>query len=75
MNTFGNITMIIGWLLITFAQNPDMIICGRIVEGMSRSFLATCITVITQNVFQYTLHKSLVLTAVSIAMAHPLNFV
>jgi hypothetical protein len=52
MNMVGNIGMAIGWLLITFAQNPAMLIYGRIAEGMSRSFLATCITVITQNFFQ-----------------------
>jgi len=52
MNMIGNISMAIGWLLITFAQNPAMIIYGRIAEGMSRSFLATCITVISQTFFQ-----------------------
>jgi len=52
MNMIGNISMAIGWLLIAFAQTPAMIIYGRIAEGMSRSFLATCITVITQHFFQ-----------------------
>jgi MFS family permease len=51
MNMIGNIGMVIGWLLITFAQNPAMLIYGRIAEGISRSFLATCITVFTQNFF------------------------
>jgi hypothetical protein len=32
MNFIGNIGMVIGWLLIVFAQNPAMLICGRIAE-------------------------------------------
>jgi MFS family permease len=52
MNLIGNFGMVVGWLLITFAQNPAMIIYGRITEGCSRGLLATCITVITQTFFQ-----------------------
>jgi MFS family permease len=49
MNIVGNIGMAVGWFLITLAQNPAMLICGRIAEGFSRSALATCITVISQT--------------------------
>jgi hypothetical protein len=49
MNVAGNIGMATGWLLITFAHNPSMLIYGRIAEGFSRSVLATCITVKSQN--------------------------
>jgi hypothetical protein len=49
MNVVGNIGMAIGWLLITLAQNPAMLIYGRIAEGFSRSALATCITVNSQT--------------------------
>jgi MFS family permease len=52
MNIIGNISMAMGWLLITFAQNTAMIINGRIAEGISRSFIATSITVITEIFFQ-----------------------
>jgi MFS family permease len=45
INLIGNIGMVIGWLLITFAGNAAMLISGRIVEGFARSVLATCITV------------------------------
>jgi MFS family permease len=45
INMIGNVGMVVGWLLITFAENAAMLICGRIVEGFSRSILATCITV------------------------------
>jgi MFS family permease len=45
INMLGNIGMVIGWLLITFADNAAMLITGRIVEGFSRSSLATSITV------------------------------
>jgi MFS family permease len=45
INFFGNIGMVVGWLLITFAGNAAMLISGRIVEGFCRSILATCITV------------------------------
>jgi len=75
MNVIGNIGMAIGWLLIAFAQNPAMLICGRMTEGFSRSLLATSFVVISQTFFKDTLHKSLALTASSIAMTHPLNFV
>jgi hypothetical protein len=75
MNYFGNIGMTIGWLLIAFAQNPTMIIYGRITEGFSRSVMATSLTVIIQTFFEDTLLKSLAFTANSIAMIRPLNFV
>jgi len=52
MNVIGNIGMAIGWLLIAFAQNPAMIIYGRITEGFSRSLLATSYVVISQTFFQ-----------------------
>jgi len=52
MNFIGNIGMAIGWLLIAFAQNPAMLIYGRITEGFSRSILATSLTVIIQNLLQ-----------------------
>jgi MFS family permease len=45
INMIGNIGMVIGWFLITFAGNAAMLISGRVVEGFSRSILATCITV------------------------------
>jgi len=67
--------MAIGWLLIAFAQNPAMIIYGRITEGFSRSLLAICTTVITQTFFKDTHQKFLLLTASSIAMTSPINFV
>jgi len=75
MNFIGNIGMIIGWLLIAFAQNPAMIIYGRITEGFSKSFLAISWTVIIQSFFKDTLLKSLPFTASSIAMTRPMNFV
>jgi MFS family permease len=52
MNVVGNIGMAIGWLLIAFAQNPTMLIYGRITEGFSRSLLATSYAVISQTFFQ-----------------------
>lgn len=45
INFIGNVGMVTGWLLITFAWNAAMLISGRIVEGFARSILATCITV------------------------------
>jgi hypothetical protein len=75
MNFIGNIGMAIGWLLIAFAQNPAMIIYGRITEGFSRRLLAISSTVITQTLFKDTLHISFLFTASSIAMTRPLNFV
>jgi MFS family permease len=45
INMLGNVGMVVGWLLITFAGGVAMLISGRIVEGFSRSILATCITV------------------------------
>jgi MFS family permease len=74
MNMIGNIGMAIGWLLIAFAQNPAMLIYGRIAEGISRSFLVTCSTVIIQTSFNETLYKSLAFKASSFAMIRPLNF-
>jgi MFS family permease len=74
MNVIGNIGMVIGWLLIAFAQNSGMIIYGRITEGFSRSFMATCLTVINQIFFKETLHISLAFTSHSIAMTRQLNF-
>jgi MFS family permease len=52
MNVIGNVGMAIGWLLIAFAQNPAMLLCGRITEGFSRSVLATSFAVISQTFFQ-----------------------
>jgi len=75
MNMIGNIGMIIGCLLIAFAQNPAMIIYGRITEGFSRSLLATSLAVIIQTFFKDTLLKTLAFTTSSIAMTRPLNFV
>ncbi|PSN45472.1 hypothetical protein C0J52_08666 [Blattella germanica] len=49
MNILGNIGMAIGWLLIMFANNVTMLICGRIIEGFSRSVLATSITVLVDE--------------------------
>jgi hypothetical protein len=46
MNMIGNIGVTIGFLLIAFAQNPAMIIYGRITYGFSRSLLATSLAVI-----------------------------
>jgi len=57
MNIIGNIGMAIGWLLIAFAQNPAMLIYGRITEGISESLLATCLTVIIQTFFKDTLSE------------------
>jgi MFS family permease len=45
INMLGNVGMAVGWLLITFAEDAAMLISGRIVEGFSRSILATSITV------------------------------
>jgi len=75
MNFIGNIGMAIGWLLIAFAQNPAMIIYGRITEGFTRSLLATSLTVIIQTFFNVTILKPLAFTTGFIAMTHPLNFV
>jgi MFS family permease len=75
MNFIGNIGMVIGWLLIVFAQNPAMIIYGRITEGFTRSLLATTLTVIIQAFFNNTILKPLAFTTTSIAMTHTLNFV
>ena len=75
MNMIGNIGMAIGWILIAFAQNPAMLIYGRIAEGLSRSFLATCIMVIIQIIFKKTLYKPLAFKARSISMTRPLNYV
>jgi hypothetical protein len=75
MNFIGYIGMVTGWLLIAFAQNPAIIIYARIIEGFSRSLLATCTTVITQTFFKDTHQKSLLFTASSIAMTSPMNFV
>jgi len=52
MNVVANIGMVIGWLLIVFAQNPAMLLCGRIAEGLSRSLMATSFAVISQTFFQ-----------------------
>jgi len=75
MCMIGNIGMAIGWLLIAFAQNPPMIIYGRITEGFSKGLAATSLEVIIQTFFKDTLLKSLAFTASSIAMTRPLNFV
>jgi MFS family permease len=52
MKVIGNIGMAIGWLLIAFAQNPAMIIYGRITEGFARSVMVTSFAVISQIFFQ-----------------------
>jgi hypothetical protein len=75
MKMIGNISMAIGWLLITFAQHPAMLIYGRITAGLSRGFLGTCFAVIIQTFFKDALLKSLPFTTSSIAMTRPLNFV
>jgi MFS family permease len=57
MNFIANIGMATGWLLIAFAQNPAMLVYGRITEGFSRGLLATSLTVIIQTFFKDTLSE------------------
>lgn len=71
INMIGNVGMVVGWLLITFAENAAMLICGRIVEGFSRSILATCITVFVDELADPTFRGFIVcsmFTCVSIGI-------
>ncbi|KAJ9586663.1 hypothetical protein L9F63_019765 [Diploptera punctata] len=49
LNIIGSVGMILGWLLITVAQNALMVVFGRVLEGFSRSVLATAITVLSDE--------------------------
>lgn len=46
MNVVGNVGMVLGWISIIFAENIAMLICGRVLEGFSRSILATSVLVL-----------------------------
>ncbi|KAJ9583150.1 hypothetical protein L9F63_022512, partial [Diploptera punctata] len=50
MNIIGDLGMIVGWILIIFAENIPMLIVGRVLEGFSRSILATAIMVLLDEV-------------------------
>ncbi|KAJ9590844.1 hypothetical protein L9F63_016124 [Diploptera punctata] len=49
MTIIANVILLIGWILITFAQNATMILLGRIFEGISRNELATSVTILTDE--------------------------
>ncbi|XP_069696062.1 facilitated trehalose transporter Tret1-like isoform X2 [Periplaneta americana] len=71
INMVGNLGMIVGWLLITFAENAAMIITGRVIEGFSRSCIATCVTVFVDELANPTFRGFIVcsmFTCVSIGI-------
>ena len=47
----GNIGLALGWLIIAGAQNSTMLILGRIIEGLSKSMVATSLTVSKRSTF------------------------
>ena len=50
---------LLGWILLTFAQDAVMILCGRVFEGFARSSIGTVVTVSeTQNSSKCHCHKN-----------------